>query len=449
MREDCAFNSSRQGLPLAVSCLLVLGFFLRLFYLSYTDYDERMYDVTLPTGHLDYITHVATTLSLPNPLESWEYHQPPLYYCLAAAIFKITSSLEFSQQVLSLQLLSLAFAMIFLIVAAKCFHLLFASTHSQILANSFVIFWPSSILHSTRIGNDASYYAIYSIGFYFVLKYFFSNKPTNLVIASIFAALSTLTKANGLILVSIVLAAMLLAIRRRDICKDNYGTGVSIFVILLLGVALSFGDNFYWQLQHGASGTDWLLGDSLRFMNPELRIRNDFLNFFYFDVIAFLSNPFADTWQDEAGRQYFLTTFLKTSLFGEWKYADTPPTCKYIAQAISAMLLLIIPCTIYELLCLTRRRGPFFYPMLLNILIPFIFILCYRVKTSVAPASDFRYILPSLLSMAFFYTKRADGFAQAGSRVATVLMYLLLALFVIFSASFFIALSFEAPRSSS
>jgi len=131
-------------------------------------------------AHYNYIRHIATTRQLPvlqmgdynfAELEQlkaarfpdsmsiagvrYEYHQPPLYYLLGAAIYKVTASLPLPTQVLILRLFSVALGVLVLLVAYATAQEVFAGDQTLALATvAFVAFVPMHTAMTAAINND-------------------------------------------------------------------------------------------------------------------------------------------------------------------------------------------------------------------------------------------------------------------------------------------------------
>lgn len=75
-----------KGVPLV---LLGLCFFLNWMNVSRFPYQKSTFD---PKGHVNYVKRMATDLRPPLPTEGWEMYHPPLYYALAAQVYKYSQS---------------------------------------------------------------------------------------------------------------------------------------------------------------------------------------------------------------------------------------------------------------------------------------------------------------------------------------------------------------------
>ncbi|MBC7233958.1 MAG: glycosyltransferase family 39 protein [Chloroflexi bacterium] len=86
----------------------------------------------------------------------YEFHQPPLYYALAALLYRLTAGLPFATQFFALRLLSVAFGAGILLATYCLVQAIFP--HSQFLplaATAFVAVIPMHVAMTAAINNDA------------------------------------------------------------------------------------------------------------------------------------------------------------------------------------------------------------------------------------------------------------------------------------------------------
>jgi hypothetical protein len=146
-------TSSTLSMPIAI--LFALATAVNFHYFSYTDYSDRAFDLLISTGHLDYIKMISEGFQLPNPTQGWEYHQPPLYYLCAAIVYSTFKYIGLLDPLIALQLFSLILFSYFFYYALLILKLLLSDRTLLILASILLLFWPSGIIHSVRIGNDS------------------------------------------------------------------------------------------------------------------------------------------------------------------------------------------------------------------------------------------------------------------------------------------------------
>ncbi len=420
------------GFSWEIIMLLVAGLFLRISYMSYTDFDERTYDVVLNSGHLDYIKMIANDFMLPNPTEGWEYHQPPLYYATAALFYKIASFTGLADKFVTLQLLSLAQYFIFLIYSIKILSLTLQSKKILFFAALLIIFWPSGILHSIRIGNDVLFYMLFAMSIYYMILWQRSQK--SLWIPLLFASLALITKSNGIILFGIIGAILLIEM----IMKKQYRLFFKDSSIVILFFAIAFGinfiDNIYYALQ--GEGKDWLVSNVVNTLNKKLFVSNIFESYIYFDFKTYLVEPYIDAWHDQYGRQYFWNYLFKSSLFAEFFFKL--PAQELIASLISALSLGIF---IYIFIGITTLNKDTISEASIFLLIlgfSILALLAYRIKIPVSCNTDFRYILPVIISMGYFYALSLQWSREKGHIILEYFGYFQILFFTLLSSIFFL-----------
>jgi hypothetical protein len=412
--------------------LLVAGLFLRIAYMSYTDFDERTYDVVLNSGHLDYIKMIANDFMLPNPTEGWEYHQPPLYYATAAFFYKIASFTGLADKFVTLQLLSLAQYFIFLIYSIKILSLTLKSKSIIFFAALLIIFWPSGIIHSIRIGNDILFYMLFVLSIYYMILWQRFQKA--LWITVLFASLALITKSNGIILFGIIGSILLLNL----ISKKQYRLFFKDSFLVLLFFSIAFGinfiDNIYYAMQ--GEGKDWLVSNVINTLNKKLFVSNIFENYIYFDFKTYIIEPYIDAWHDQYGRQYFWNYLFKSSLFAEFFFKL--PYQELIASLISALSLGIFFYIFIAIATLKKEQLLEATIFLLILGFSIIALLAYRIKIPVSCNTDFRYILPVIISMGYFYALSLQWSREKGLIIIEYFGYFQILFFTLLSSIFFI-----------
>jgi hypothetical protein len=236
-----------------------------IFYLAHTDSYTRTFDVYEGGGHRDYIEYLIRHHATPPPGEGWEYHQPPLYYIIAAISKTAFATPKLFSDFWG-QLLALWFWCIFLFASLATLQRTFRG-HSSVLflASLALCLWPSGIIHSLRIGNDLPLYAFYSLSFYYALAWWKSRCSKQLFLAAIWASMALLTKSNALAMWGVI-GGLFLASSYPVLFFGRANTSkikkVRINFFILAGLffvtfVLNFGDNL-WHYINGTAN-DWLL----------------------------------------------------------------------------------------------------------------------------------------------------------------------------------------------
>lgn len=392
----------------------LLSLILSLSYLSQTDSRTRTFDVYEGGGHKDYIEHLINQHSLPNPGEGWEYHQPPLYYLIAATT-KVAGFIPNTANDLWGQLLALYFWCIFLISALASLKIAFNQQRLPLLIASFALcLWPAGIIHSIRIGNDLALYAFYGLSFFYTLKWWKTRASVHLFWASLWMGASLLTKSNGLAITAtlgiLFFLHMILIFKDRAHFQQKKQKLLRDFAILssvvFIALALNFGDNIYYYAK--GSSSDWLLSNVSQSINSGLKVKNDPENYLIFDLATYLQHPFISTWDDISGRQYFWNFVWRSSLTSEFSFQGD--ALKFWGMSNGVFLLCVLAGTFIYFL----QKQPYttkttiilnaykHLPWILTLVLPFLLLLAYRIKVPLSCNTDFRYIYPVLVNIIFF-----------------------------------------------
>lgn len=402
---------------------LALALVVSIVYLAETNSYTRTFDVYMGGGHRDYIQYLIEHRRLPNPGAGWEYHQPPLYFAVAA-LTKAGLIGSHNHGDFWAQLLALYFWTIFLTASLATLRIAFRSSRLALAFASLALcLWPSGIIHGIRIGNDVPLYAFYSLAFFYTLRWWAGRRFRHLVWAGIWASAALLTKTSALA-VWAVLGVLLLvyALRawrqRREKPRQLRLAGQGVLVLGLMfaaATALNLGNNIwhYWQgeTQH------WLLANVGSTINPNLGVGNGPVNFLVFDLKTYLLEPFISTWDDRYGRQYFWNFFWRSSLTSEFFFDDAHRRWGIINGILLLMLLAgVVVHTIQNQILMTRAEavsaGYRVLPWLLALLLPIVALLTFRISSPYSCHADFRLIYPMLLVVLFFSARAWVHFPQ-------------------------------------
>ena len=409
-----------------IIAVLVLSAALRIFYLLGTEYNERTYDVTEGGGHLDYIRYLAENYKLPDPTSGWEYHQPPLYYISGAIVYKFSQTFHINFYK-TLQILSFFYFYVFIVFGILILRNIIENKRLFYLSTAVLAFWPSGIIHSARIGNDAMLYAFYAACLYFILRWH-KEKNVKLLYFSVFIfSAAILIKANAIALAGVIAVSVFLAFFQKY--KLPFKHIIIVSFLIIFSILLSFAPKFYGHFKNNKN--DWLVGGALQTMNRRLFVGNGFKNYAYFDANKFIKQPFTSSWEDWGGRQYFWNYLLKTSLFGEFSFNNNFQSS--LGLVLSWTFLAVLFYGIIGFILGVKKNILIFFNALLLLFLIFLF----KFKIPSSSNGDFRYIFPSLLSFISFNSYSLEYFKKTNTvifyfgAVASVLFVLLSALFFI------------------
>jgi 4-amino-4-deoxy-L-arabinose transferase-like glycosyltransferase len=436
--------SRKIGLPKRYSTILFLAIAIRIIYMFVTDYNTRGHDVY---SHIEYIKYFVENWSFP-PLEKatgGAFFHPPLYYIFAALIYSPISYFTNNNTGIiyfALQIFSLLASIGFVYFGIKTTRLIFAcfvKKDSSILQKILpwvscllIAFWPSGIIHSTRISNDPLLYFSFAAAMYFWISLYLRGKNIHLIWATIYTTIAILTKLNGALLIPMAMVLFLLKGISGRIYFSRKIVLSSIFASLI--ILASLGVTMYPGIALKSQGKR----DHIYLTNfgGMLIVGKNLENLVFLDVKTFITEPFISPFEDKYGRQYFPNYIGKTALFGEWSYKDV--TMHNIATAMSILALAMFIISLIFLFKIPIKDLKFLLPILLIS----IFLLCGVTHTRITfPVNiDFRYILPIIIPFFIFYNYGINlSLLNGKKRFAVSAMFLEL-LFCLLSALFILQL---------
>ncbi len=373
------------GLSSPLSLLFGVGILLRIAMLWHTPYQIFSHDVG---GHLDYIRYIIENHSLPLSTQCWQCYQPPLYYILAAPIYMLGNYIDILDSYKNLQALSLILNSGFLLFVLLILKKVQLSSVTQVFIGSIVIFMPSMVIHSIRIGNDALLYFAYAGAFYFLVSWLKSRE--NLWYAVFFSVLALFAKTNGLIIMGVLGGSLLLY---GYLYRGYLKKVVSILGIFIIAISISISIHVSRDKTH-------TIVSNASVLPQNLYVGNSIKNYVYFDLKNYIEEPFTSPWDDKKGRQYFWNYLLKTSLFGEFSFESI--YLKNIGIFIGVIYLWILLTSLFGLFQFKKQDIIGYFPFLLNFFLLLMAAIYLRVTIPAACSNDFRYIVPIIISGLLF-----------------------------------------------
>lgn len=385
----CAYAVKSLDRAKLAAAIIVPGIYLRVCYTLFTDSGTRTYDVYRDAwGHLDYIRYIAEHFALP-PVNDCQAYHPPVHHILSAFVLNISKL--FTQkdfyQLKAIQLAMVLLSSLTLLLFYKILRELNCSCAATLTAVCLFAFHPTNIYFSSRINNDNTLLFFYTLSFYFLIKWFKSNSPRDMVLLSLSAAFAVLTKFSGILLVPLIAAAFIMTILKNRDRRMKVFRQYAFFGMIFLPLSMSYPFRNY-ILFNQPFGYVPFLGKGF---TPTFR------NLLYLPVGNIAKNPFNNG--GLAGGEYFMEFFLKSSLFGEWQSPG-------LERLATAMLLLVAVLAIliagYLAINLKSILKDIRLLLVLNLVIPILLEMKFRMDLPTACSQDFRYAAPILLSVSFF-----------------------------------------------
>lgn len=364
------------------------------------NYTQLTFDLI---GHLDYINYMHTHWWREDPFIHNIFRHPPLYYWLASAVLKAFGP-PLALGALPLRVFSLLLYLAFMVVSLITIRKLAAAPWMNRMASLAFIFWPVSLFYAPRISNDIPFYTASAAAAYFLVTWAQERRPRAFWLAVMAAALGTMIKFSGLLLLGSI--GLLFLSRWRDWQsllrgQRNYA-GLGLMLVVL---SLATGPLYSAYKSHQSQRDTGIYGDMVfsgGFLHADLSPRHALT----FTIADYLTSPFIYTGTHET-RQNFWEYVFKTSVFDEWAWGLRP-----VARLILALLLANALCMLAALVLMdapTRRNLTCEAAL---IVVPLIGIIAFRYSYAQTGAQDFRYILPIIMPMSVCWAK-CDAFWRA------------------------------------
>lgn len=430
----------------AIKILFIGALLIRIVYFSVTPADLRDHDLGDHIGYSEYLSKNW----MPPPVDyatGGAFFHPPLYYYTGAVVYKTTQFFEPHNKFIIYrvqQLLSLCYSMGFVLFGLLILNELLnryrnsntidewqefptippsklQQVCSQIkkdnlfwIIGALFVFWPVSIIHSVRIGNDPMLYCLFSASLYFIIRWYRHDQQRDLMLASIIGAAAILTKANGEILVAVLGMIGLYKMIRSQEWARYFKIALAPCFIMLIAVAITVGPGLILKMQ---GKRDKLYIDNISGLSHANLVGNTAANYFWFDAKIFITEPFTDPYDDRMGRQFFWNYLGKTGLFGEFKYpsslsVNTAVICSFFAVTMFIYMLM-------GLYRMGREDFNYMAPILLSGFFLWAGVTYMRITF---PANiDFRYIVPILITFCGLYAASIVRFERIGAtRLANI-----------------------------
>lgn len=292
--------------------ILVIGGVLRLT-LFFVSPPNNSFD-----DHLQVVNIYANILRQPLPSECWECYQPPLYYTISAAIYKVIVITNTSNIIAwkFVQLINPFLSIVVLILCNKLLSKFNISDIRKVLYLSFIAVLPIDLFTSSMIGNDYLLVFAAFVSFFYYLKSIddinsekkLSSK--NFGFMSLFVLFGCLSKQHGLILLTFPSIIILTLLVRK--VKIAYSLFLPIYILLII---FSFSNEFLKYEQTGkfiVSNQDFY--DYAKGQFPGSVEKVEFTSF---RIHSLLQKPFIS---NETSASFPTEIFARTFFDYEWRF---------------------------------------------------------------------------------------------------------------------------------
>lgn len=400
---------SPEGISRPTGTILLGGVILRTAYSFALPYYIHAHDVS---GHVAYLQHVASHWTIPLTYSSWQAHQAPLYYFIAAPFYALAE--RFASPALALiyvQQLSLLMAIGMLLTGVGILRTVFGADRMRMLLGvAFLSVFPGLIFLTSQINNDVLVTFLGFLWFLQILRAVRSRRLRDWGIVGLIIGFGMLTKGNALLWLPVTALSAVVA---RDTWKRRFSAIIfSTFIALVVASPL-----FLWRHladpNYGLiANAQFLQGSTL--LEPSLR---ELLSFNPVEVLRHRQMLGASA---EDRSQNFPEAVFLTSQFG---YADFGQE----ASILLVFAMLLVPLVLLGGMQMARRGEP--VPSLVLIALVFCLLL-FRLKSPYPPSQNFRYIAVAVLPLSILVAEGAGFFRFLLFRAfaqMTVIVYVLTA----------------------
>ena len=392
-----------------VVSMVLAGLLVDWTYLGYTTINERNYDTL---SHVLYVDYLIEHLRLP-PVDilCTACGHPPLYYAVAALWSKAVLAGGWLPRELGLQWLSLLLSFGFVACALLLLRSFIEDARTFLLAAALVVFWPSSVLNSVRVHNDAMASVLGLAALYFLSKWDRRGERRDFRWALLACALAILTKATGYAMAAALLLIAALRLRSPELRRETIRQGIVAVGVVLAAALLPVA-------MRGPSAPRTLcqrvLGGAC-FVPDGAFVTNGPINYLMFDVRDFLRDT--SSMRHPPAQDYFWNGLAKSSLFGIMPLGKDFEGVQYARLAVLLGVLLLA----MVLVCVAA--WPLVRPLdwlryraiVLGSVCLLTFLAAFRMAIPTPFHEDFRHVFPLLVPFCLVYAKSVE---RMGSRSA-------------------------------
>lgn len=425
--------TGRLNIQTLTGLVIIFGIACRLVYTLNTPFVLRQHDLGDAWGHLHYIGHIADTGSLPPSGANQAYH-PPLHHAAAAAVVALAraSGTDTMTGFRFVQMVMVWLSGIALVYLFRCLRLARCGDAATLAGVALFAFHPYNIYASSYINNDNTLMFFYVVGFYRLLLWAQTKTMADAALFALVAALGIITKKSAVMLLPVFAVAWTLCVACNPERLKQYARQGLAFAAVLLPLPLLlqvrsyslFGQGFSYCPEPGIARYG--------------RYGNTLHELFHVPFTRLFTHPFpGEIVRDFESNRFFMEYLFKSSLFGEWQFPDQKALA--VALTVAALLLLLLIGG-YLLLGWRDYLLPHGYLFLINLVVPVLLLISFRMAYPFACTQNFRYLLPTLVSAAFFTGKAVEYLSGRESKGPACAAWGVLAAFCLLSALFVLSI---------
>ena len=381
--------------------IVLAGVALYADYLTYTSVAARNFD---GLAHVFYIRAIAQNLRLPAMSACVACGHPPLYYALGAAWSRRLLAGGWMPFELGLQWLSLLLFVGFVVLALLVIRSFGVAPATQWLAAALVVFWPSSVLNSVRVHNDALASPLILAAIYFTARWDSQRHPRDFWLALVAAALAILTKASGYVAAATLILFALVHLRTTKVARRDVARTAIAIVVLGAVAALAVFSRLE-QSPHTLCLEVFGHACDGRYRPP---VADTPSRFILFDLPDFIRRM--DAMPDYPKPDYFWNRFAKSSLFGVMPLGEEFQAARYTTLVVAIKLLLLAMVTICLCGAIFLRGVPWrrYRVYACAVVTMLISLMAFRIRVPNEFHEDFRHVFPILVPFCLAYALVVD-----------------------------------------
>ncbi len=402
------------------------------------------------SGHLSYIYQIKSGWGIPLANEGWSSFHPPLYHILMAAIWKTLGNrspwpVHIIIRMVS-TLLNLAIAMLTLLTINLLWHKRYLIS---LLGISFILFVPLHIYTSSMIGNEQLTAFLVSTGIWLLILY--RQKPhlryISAILMGVVSGLALLSKYTGLLILITIVICLLQKILFNDDHRREYG--FSLLTVIIISFLISGGyyvrNMLFFDQPFVLSQEYLIVAEAMKQQPPGDRQWSDFFGFdlrtFYDPIIR---NPEGNI---PISRSRYVWSLVYSNFwfdsFAHFLLLKSAPWRQ--RTGIILLLLGIFPTVLFLLdtekeiaLNFKERMDTPTFPLLVLFLLNLMAFIIFNIKIPYFSAGKASYFMASSLPIAVFMARGTERYLQKGMVFKMVGFFLLILIFALSSAVFFL-----------
>lgn len=415
--------------------LFTLGLILRLAYVMYTGVDERQHDVEIfgngigHSGYIEYFYDNFITLPQFDVREVWQFYHPPLHHIIAAAFMRIliTLGMDYVVAVESLQMLSLLYSALTMLVSYKLLTILNVKGNALCIAFAIIAFHPTFIVFSGSINNDPLSVLFMLLALYYAICWYRDTTIKNIIKIALSIGFGMLTKLSAWMVAVPVAVLFLYALisKNNNISIKKYFIQFLIFAIVCVPLGLFWSIRNYVLYEVPITYIPMLSNDNPQFVGYIAPI-NRLLDFSLYQF-----NSVFDMWGDPYFEFNPTVGLLKTAMFGEWINATDYPSISIAGTVLFwlGVALCFVSAVLFLIYVIKNARKN---PITLSLFSFFITVIVmyyfFCISYPFTCTQNIRYAVP-LIVLGAFGLGNAYQFGNKITRVTTMTLTVLFSLF--------------------